>query len=102
MFDVPDSVEPDWLIQLHTTTTTLTGMLDGGCECFPGATSRTDRTSSSSGPFEQVIQSTEWPAAPAGARSARVVFSTRELPGAQSLRQKVLTPAARVLTPVLE
>ena len=33
---LPDSVEPDWVIGLETTTTMLTGMVAGGFELLPG------------------------------------------------------------------
>ena len=34
---LPDSVEPDLLMALDTTTTMLTGMVAGGCELLPGS-----------------------------------------------------------------
>jgi hypothetical protein len=33
---LPDSVDPDWLMALDTTTTMFTGMVDGGFELLPG------------------------------------------------------------------
>jgi hypothetical protein len=33
---LPDSVDPDWVMALDTTTTMLTGIVDGGLELFPG------------------------------------------------------------------
>jgi hypothetical protein len=33
---LPDSVDPDCVMVLDTTTTMLTGIVDGGLELFPG------------------------------------------------------------------
>ena len=33
----PISLDPDWVLVLETTTSMLTGMVDGGCELLPGS-----------------------------------------------------------------
>jgi hypothetical protein len=34
---LPDLVDPDCVMELATTTTILTGIVDGGLELFPGS-----------------------------------------------------------------